>query len=124
MDTNQKRQVRRLLAGLLAAGVLAPAGARAAAPAPNVIRGIDVSERGGAVELDIRGSRAPSYTVFKLQDPPRLVVDVAGGTSPRCPRPWASRRGACSASPPHSTRTRRARWAASSWPSTVRLATR
>ena len=30
------------------------------------------------VELVIKGSRAPSYTVFKLQDPPRLVVDLAG----------------------------------------------
>jgi type IV pilus assembly protein PilQ len=29
--------------------------------------------------VEIRASRAPSYTVFKLQDPPRLVVDIAGG---------------------------------------------
>ena len=93
MDTNQKRQARRLLAGLLAAGVLAPAGAGAVAPAPNVIRGIDVSERGGAVELDIRGSRAPSYTVFKLQDPPRLVVDVAGGDVSALPSPMGVSKG-------------------------------
>ena len=44
----------------------------------NAIQAIDVAEQGGAVELAIRGSRPPSYTVFKLQDPPRLVVDLAG----------------------------------------------
>ncbi|HTP52601.1 MAG TPA: type IV pilus secretin PilQ [Anaeromyxobacteraceae bacterium] len=66
------------LFGLLAA--TAPPGPAWAAPSsPNVIRAVDVSDRDGAVELDIHGSRAPSYTVFKLQDPVRLVVDVAGG---------------------------------------------
>ncbi|BDG09024.1 type IV pilus secretin PilQ [Anaeromyxobacter paludicola] len=54
------------------------AGSARAASAPNAIRAIDVAERGGAVEIDIRGTRAPSYTVFKLQDPPRLVLDLAG----------------------------------------------
>src|SRR5512144_2501585 len=77
MDTTHTWHARRLLAGLLAAGALATVPARAAAPAPNVIRAIDVTERGDAVELDIRGTRAPAYTVFKLQDPPRLVVDLA-----------------------------------------------
>ena len=47
-------------------------------PATNVIQGIDVSDLGDGVELVVRGSRAPSYTVFKLQEPPRLVVDLAG----------------------------------------------
>ncbi len=47
-------------------------------PAANVIQSIGVSDAGGGVELEIRGTRAPSYTVFKLQDPPRLVVDLAG----------------------------------------------
>jgi type IV pilus assembly protein PilQ len=71
------------LAGLLAS-VASPA-ARAADR--NEIRSVDVREADGAVELDILGSRAPSYTVFKLQDPPRLVVDLAGadvsGVAPR-----------------------------------------
>ncbi|HZZ85688.1 MAG TPA: type IV pilus secretin PilQ [Anaeromyxobacteraceae bacterium] len=57
--------------------VLAAGSARAAG-APNAIRAIDVADRAGAVEIDIRGTRAPSYTVFKLQDPPRLVLDLAG----------------------------------------------
>jgi type IV pilus assembly protein PilQ len=66
---------RKLLAGIVVWGALAAA-PRAAEP--NVIRAIDVAEREGAVELSIQGTRAPSYTVFKLQDPPRLVVDLAG----------------------------------------------
>jgi type IV pilus assembly protein PilQ len=64
------------LAGLVLWGALAAASAGAAEP--NVIRAIDVAERDGGVELAIQGTRAPSYTVFKLQDPPRLVVDLAG----------------------------------------------
>ena len=92
MDTNIKKLARHALPGLLVAGVLVASGiglARAAAPAaaPNAIGSIGVAERGGAVELDIRGSRAPSYTVFKLQDPPRLVVDIAGGDVSAVPSP-------------------------------------
>ena len=65
------------LAGLVLWGALAVL-SRAAGAEPNVIRAIDVAERDGAIELAIQGTRAPSYTVFKLQDPPRLVVDLAG----------------------------------------------
>ena len=46
--------------------------------AANVIQAVGVADAPGGVELEIRGSRAPSYTVFKLQEPPRLVVDLAG----------------------------------------------
>jgi type IV pilus assembly protein PilQ len=63
------------IAGLLLwVAVAAPA----LAGEPNAVRAIDVAERDGALELAIQGSRAPSYSVFKLQDPPRLVVDLAG----------------------------------------------
>jgi type IV pilus assembly protein PilQ len=65
------------LAGLTLWGALAVASPARAADA-NAIQAIDVAERDGAVELSIRGTRPPSYTVFKLQDPPRLVVDLAG----------------------------------------------
>ncbi|ACL64036.1 type IV pilus secretin PilQ [Anaeromyxobacter dehalogenans 2CP-1] len=62
------------IVGLLLWGAISAA----TAAEPNVIRGIEVGQREGALELEIRGSRAPSYSVFKLQDPPRLVVDLAG----------------------------------------------
>ncbi|WP_242395092.1 type IV pilus secretin family protein [Anaeromyxobacter oryzisoli] len=62
-------------AGLLLWGALAVA---APTPDANAIRAIDAAEKDGALELAIQGSRPPSYSVFKLQDPPRLVVDLAG----------------------------------------------
>jgi type IV pilus assembly protein PilQ len=65
------------LAGIVLSGALAVSAPSRAAET-NVIRAIDVAEKDGAVELAIQGTRAPSYTVFKLQDPPRLVVDLAG----------------------------------------------
>jgi type IV pilus assembly protein PilQ len=87
---------KQILAGMALAGLLA-APARPAEPprsAPNQIRAIDVSEGGPALELAIRGSRPPSYTVFKLQDPPRLVVDLAGADVSSIASPVAvNRRG-------------------------------
>jgi type IV pilus assembly protein PilQ len=68
------RHAQRLAVLLGSALALSPA----RAGEPNSIRAVDVADRDGAVELTIQGSRAPSYTVFKLQDPPRLVVDLAG----------------------------------------------
>ncbi len=66
------------LAGLtLLIGALAVASEARAIDA-NTISAVDVSEKDGAVELVIKGSRPPSYTVFKLQEPPRLVVDLSG----------------------------------------------
>src|SRR5512133_460385 len=74
------------LAGIVLWGALAlPAPPRAAEP--NVIRAIEVAERDGGIELAIQGTRAPSYTVFKLQDPPRLVVDLAGADISRVTSP-------------------------------------
>ncbi len=74
------RNHSQIVAGLALAGLLAlPAPGAAGPPVPNVIRAVDVADRDGGVEVDIRATRAPSYTVFKLQDPPRLVIDVSGG---------------------------------------------
>src|SRR5512137_107793 len=75
------RTHRHTLARLVLSGLLAPAALSAAAapPGTNAVRAIEVGDRAGAVEVDIRSERAPSYTVFRLQDPSRLVVDLAGG---------------------------------------------
>ncbi|HSB18809.1 MAG TPA: type IV pilus secretin PilQ [Anaeromyxobacteraceae bacterium] len=87
---------KHILAGMALAGLLAvPArSAEPPRPAPNQIRAIDVSDGEAALELAIRGSRPPSYTVFKLQDPPRLVVDLAGADVSGVASPLAvNRRG-------------------------------
>ena len=68
--------LRLLAVPLLWAALAGPGPVRAADV--NVIRAIDVQERDGALELSVQGSRPPSYSVFKLQDPQRLVVDLAG----------------------------------------------
>jgi len=62
------------------AGLLLWSSLASAAPTadPNLVRSLDVAERDGALELSIEGTRPPSYSVFKLQDPPRLVVDLVG----------------------------------------------
>jgi hypothetical protein len=74
------RNHSQIVAGIALAGLLAwPEPGGAAPPGPNVIRAVDVADRDGSVEVEIRATRAPSYTVFKLQDPTRLVVDVSGG---------------------------------------------
>ena len=79
------------LFGLALCALLAPVNAVAEAPrsspAANVIQGIHVSDVADGIELEIRGTRSPSYTVFKLQDPPRLVVDLAGADVSRVATP-------------------------------------
>ncbi|WP_242342625.1 type IV pilus secretin PilQ [Anaeromyxobacter terrae] len=65
----------------------------ALAAEPNAIRALDVAERDGAIEVAIQGNRPPSYTVFKLQDPPRLVVDLAGADVSKLASPVAVKKG-------------------------------
>ena len=48
---------------------------RAATGASNRITGVELSAGG---KLSIHGTDKPSFTVFKLADPPRLVIDLAG----------------------------------------------
>ncbi len=62
---------------LLALVLLDPGAAFAAGP--NVVTAVQVTGSAGAAEVTIRGSQPPSFTSFALVDPPRFVVDVAGG---------------------------------------------
>ena len=74
------RNHSQIVAGIALAGLLAwPDPGAAGPPVANVVRAVDIADRDGSVEVEIRATRAPSYTVFKLQDPPRLVVDVSNG---------------------------------------------
>jgi type IV pilus assembly protein PilQ len=71
----------KTILGVALCAVLAPARPSAEAARSstgNAVQRIGDSEVPGGVELEIRATRPPSYTVFKLQDPPRLVVDLAG----------------------------------------------
>ncbi|NUN15303.1 MAG: type IV pilus secretin PilQ [Myxococcales bacterium] len=45
--------------------------------ATNEIRGIDIQEDSESTVITIHGDRIPTFTVFKLQDPIRLFVDIA-----------------------------------------------
>lgn len=71
--------LRMAAAALLVVGAAGPS--RAAEPAaaraggPGRVTAVEVSPDG---RLAIRGTAKPSFTVFKLAEPPRLVIDLAG----------------------------------------------
>jgi type IV pilus assembly protein PilQ len=89
------RRLKSLLGLALCAALLPvlPLAEGRPAAAANVIQAVGVSDGPGGVELEIRGSRAPSYTVFKLQDPPRLVVDLAGADVSQVASPISVNKG-------------------------------
>lgn len=91
------RNLNPILGGMalaaLVAAVAGPGSAAAAPAEPNAIRGVEVVDRDGGVVVRIQGTRAPAYTVFKLQDPPRLVVDLAGADVSGVPSPVRVDRG-------------------------------
>ncbi len=66
--------------------LLAPLPAQAAAV--NVVQGLEVSGDEKGAQVVISGDRAPTFTVFRLADPARVVVDLAGAdvTAVRGPR--------------------------------------
>jgi colicin import membrane protein len=65
----------RMFALVSVALVLGPASTFAADP--NVVTSVEVTERGGSVDVTIRGSKPPSFTTFSLVDPPRFVIDIS-----------------------------------------------
>ena len=69
------RNPLRLTAWAAGAAVLAVSGLAAAAQL-NVVRGLDVARQGQDTVVSIAGSSAPVYTVFKLENPRRVVVDL------------------------------------------------
>lgn len=64
---------RTWLAGVLALAILFPQAAMAQT-ALNKIQHMDISPSG----ITLQGTTAPAFTVFKLADPERLVIDLAG----------------------------------------------
>jgi type IV pilus assembly protein PilQ len=65
------------MAALLALA-LAPAAARGANAELNVVKAVQVQAQGAGARVVISGTRAPTFTVFRLSDPARVIVDLAG----------------------------------------------
>ncbi|MDF1564910.1 MAG: type IV pilus secretin PilQ [Deltaproteobacteria bacterium] len=65
-----------LLACLLVTGLTAVSQVAFAASL-NEVRAVEVNERGSVTEVRILGSQRPTYTVFKLAEPTRIVVDLS-----------------------------------------------
>jgi len=66
----------RVAAALVCATALFvwPAAARAG---KNTIRSVDSTDVGGTTKILVRGSSTPTFTVYKLERPARVVVDIA-----------------------------------------------
>jgi hypothetical protein len=107
---------KTLLDGALALTMVATVGLAAPAFASEVvtISAIELKGADGARELTIRGSRAPTFSVFRMTAPPRLLVDLSGAELTL--RPWRYRRAtrSCAPSPRPSWPTSTPRWSASS----------
>src|SRR5215470_10679931 len=75
--------------------VIAGAARAGAAPGVNAIQKLDTREDGGTTVVTIVGTTTPTFTVYKLERPERVVVDVAnarlGGDAdgPRGVNTWA-----------------------------------
>src|SRR5512138_1828258 len=48
-----------------------------AAPSPNAIQRLTVREEGATTIVAVRGTATPTFTVYKLERPERVVIDVA-----------------------------------------------
>ncbi len=62
----------------LGAVLLVWAGQTAGAAELNALSDLHISPTANGAQVVVRGSRAPTFTVFRLHDPERLVVDLSG----------------------------------------------
>ncbi|WP_044889626.1 type IV pilus secretin PilQ [Myxococcus hansupus] len=62
---------------LAAAWAVALMGARVEAAELNTLRGLNVSRTGSGAQVVVTGTRPPTFTVFRLSGPERLVVDLS-----------------------------------------------
>src|SRR5262245_7587459 len=63
---------------LAVATAIAFAGGGASAAELNTLSDIQVKPTGSGAQVVVTGSRAPTFTVFRLSAPDRLVVDLSG----------------------------------------------
>jgi type IV pilus assembly protein PilQ len=72
------KSARRVMPVLAAAALLLGPTSAGAKPARNSVSAVDAGEADtGATTVAIRGSRTPTFTVYKLKRPSRVVVDIA-----------------------------------------------
>jgi type IV pilus assembly protein PilQ len=69
--------LRGRVAAAAIALVVGSASAAHGDPARNRIRAIDASETDGTTTIAIRGSATPTFTVYRLDQPARIVIDLA-----------------------------------------------
>nr|3JC8_Qa Chain Qa, PilQ [Myxococcus xanthus DK 1622]3JC8_Qb Chain Qb, PilQ [Myxococcus xanthus DK 1622]3JC8_Qc Chain Qc, PilQ [Myxococcus xanthus DK 1622]3JC8_Qd Chain Qd, PilQ [Myxococcus xanthus DK 1622]3JC8_Qe Chain Qe, PilQ [Myxococcus xanthus DK 1622]3JC8_Qf Chain Qf, PilQ [Myxococcus xanthus DK 1622]3JC8_Qg Chain Qg, PilQ [Myxococcus xanthus DK 1622]3JC8_Qh Chain Qh, PilQ [Myxococcus xanthus DK 1622]3JC8_Qi Chain Qi, PilQ [Myxococcus xanthus DK 1622]3JC8_Qj Chain Qj, PilQ [Myxococcus xanth len=62
---------------LAAAWAVVLVGARVHGAELNTLRGLDVSRTGSGAQVVVTGTRPPTFTVFRLSGPERLVVDLS-----------------------------------------------
>ena len=52
----------------------------AQADGKNRIKAVTIAEQDGVASVHVRGAQAPTFTVYKLDKPTRVVIDVASAT--------------------------------------------
>ena len=73
-------QNRGLIAVLACAGLVTLALPAHAERAKNEIRSVDHLQVNGSTTIAIHGSRTPTFSVYKLRRPERVVIDVANAS--------------------------------------------
>src|SRR5688572_6928304 len=66
----------RFLMTTLAVAVVAISAQPAFADGKNEIRAVTFDEDGGTTRVHVRGAQTPTFTVYKLERPSRVVIDV------------------------------------------------
>jgi type IV pilus assembly protein PilQ len=67
----------------MAVATIALAGGRASAAELNALSNIEVRPTANGAQVVVTGSRSPTFTVFRLGTPDRLVVDLSGADATR-----------------------------------------
>ncbi|MBC7974746.1 MAG: AMIN domain-containing protein, partial [Myxococcales bacterium] len=67
-------QPRIWIVAVVVAVAFAPGSARA--DSKNEIRAVTFDEDGGTTRIHVRGAQTPTFTVYKLERPSRVVIDV------------------------------------------------
>ncbi len=80
-------------------------GAVASAAELNALTGLEVKPSAEGAQVVLRGTKAPTFTVFRLNDPDRLVVDVSSADASGEQGPPRRARARSPASSPRSSRT-------------------